>query len=231
MASDFNSIMNQYLAASPDTNPNMFDPASNPTIPDKVGSISIPKQQDVAATAWNKMADLTKQAASTAAKVAAVDGHGLVAMKNTGAGLNSANPIDRDFVTLAPSDFRIKYGNDVGERYSAAYALADAQNRDLNQSHRTNAQIVGDTANTVLAAPVQLVGGLGAMATGLVSPKYGTLLSKTLGDFTRGAQSIQSDQLNQARDAFNTEQGLHERDNRQLYGLWCHCCQGFADWS
>lgn len=219
MASDYNIVAEAWKNAG--------NPSPQPTIYDRVNTATAKIQPNVVADNWRRANDLAEQT-QTAPTLPEVDGFSLAQMKATGSGLQTATSMDRDFVQLSTDEFRRKYGNAIGQHYSAAYALGSTQREQALTSQRTDSELIGDTVNTVLSTPVSLFGGiasLGLGGAGYVSQKLGattvgdalttagTKTSELVGDFTRGAQSLQSNKLNDARQVFSVETGLQARDN------------------
>jgi len=231
MASDYNSVAASWAGAAAQADNSFRQPtpydAPAPTIFDKVDTVSKNRHANAVADSWRKATEVANQTA-TQPPLPEVDGYSLVQMSITGSGLDSASQIDRDFIQLGTDGFRAKYGDAVGQHYEAAFQSGAAGRRLDLTTQRSGAQIAGDTVNTVLSTPVSLLGGIAALGmggAGYVSQKLGaktvgdalttggTKTSELVGDFTRGAQSLQSDQLNAARKAFSAETSLQARDN------------------
>ena len=233
MASDYNSVAASWAGAAAQADnsfrqPLPYDaPAPAPTVFDKVNAASKNRQANAVADSWRKAAEVANQTGSQP-PLPEVDGYALAQMAITGSGLESASQIDRDFIQLGSDGFRAKYGDAIGQHYEAAFQSGAAGRRADLTTQRSGAQLAGDTLNTVLSTPVSLLGGIAALGVGgagYVSQKLGakqvgdalvsagTTGSELVGDFTRGAQSLQSDQLNASRKNFAVEQGLRARDN------------------
>lgn len=216
MASNYNIVAEAWKNAG-----------SEPTIYARVDEATLERQNNVVAQSWlraNQLAEQTKAPPPSPE----VDGYRLAQMRATGSGVQSASEVDRDFVQLTPNAFRQKYGDAIGQQYSAAFAKGDIQRTQGLTGDRSNAQRLGDTANTILTAPVSLVGSLAALGlggagyltekagadrVGSALASAGTFVAEGVGGLTRGAQSLQSNELNDARKNFAVEQALRARDN------------------
>lgn len=158
-----------------------------------------------------------------------VTGAGIV----TGKGVQSASPYEMDYRNLNPAQLMSRYGADEG------LSMATSRRRGIEAylqpnyaPDRTTGQVIGDTLNTVVAAPVQMLGGIGALEAGGLGQiarwtgnedlarGYETeaqWISDRTGRFTRAMQGGQSQQMQDSRRAFGAETSLDERDNAKLY--------------
>lgn len=193
MATRYQQLLDQYLAVDPLTNPSLTDTSSMP----------------------ETKAAAVERATAEKKREMGPDGYALAAMRNSGAGQASASQMDRDFISLSPNEFRVKYGNEVGQRYSQAFADGDSSRRNDLQSERSGMQILGDAVNTALATPVTLASSIVAGVEGLVNPELGVTGAKETERFQNWAQSFQSEPMQAARRAYSTDTALAAKDTAQ----------------
>ncbi|WP_290870414.1 hypothetical protein [Aquabacterium sp.] len=217
MATSYQSMLDQFLAASPVTNPGGYDTSNMPAT----------KQAEVEAATQAKMAQMGP------------DGYSLSTMANTRSGQASADPIARDFTSMTPFAFRQKYGDDIGQRYSAAFSSGDAARRSDTQSQRTGVQLLSDSANSATAGFLNGFAGLGNLAvsmdptsrlvsTGARALGYNDVansidnarstasvkIAEAIAGANDFAQGLQSDQMQGARRAYTAQQTLDAADNK-----------------
>lgn len=203
MATNYQALLDQFLAADPATNPD-FNMA--PVTQEQTLLQSKMEQVDSASKA-------KRQSMGQGTGGTNPDGYVLSSMRANGAGVASATERDRDFVAMTPNEFRGKYGDEAGVEYTAANSQGEATRRSDLQTQRSGAQMFGDTVNTIAAAPVQMIGGIGALAAGGVNDRAGVYAAEKLGDFTDWAQGLQSEAMQGARRDFGVRQQLSEQDN------------------
>lgn len=115
--SEYRRMLNNALAANPLTNPSIFDTSDMPLTKAANAAISAQREADAANP---------------------VNGYELAIMSYTGAGVKSAKQIEKDFLSLSPFQFRIKYGEHIGEKYSEAYSRGESAYRFETQSNNVD---------------------------------------------------------------------------------------------
>jgi hypothetical protein len=188
MATNYQDILNQYLAANPITNPDIF-------------GTPVPKVQQVE--------EATNQKRREA--------YALSSMAADGSGYRSASQRDRDYVMMTPYQFQAKYGEEVARNLQADVSNMDAARRGDIQGRRDGITTLGDTINSAGMGFVNSLGGIAAFGLGLVNDDAGVWTSRKLGDLNEFTQSFQSDQLNAARRSYGVQQELDTRDNAANY--------------
>lgn len=194
MASRYQDLLNIYTQSNPILNPNLFDTS------------------DMAQT---KAAEVERASAAKQAEAnGSPDGYNLATMRATGSGVASAKPMDRDFVTLSPFQFELKYGANARAQYAAAEAAGESARRAGTQGTRDGYQIAGDSLNSAVMGFANAFGGIGALATGLVNDEAGAWVSTKLGQLNQFSQSLQSRELNASRAAYGSQNELDAADNK-----------------
>lgn len=188
MATNYQDILNQYLAANPATNPDIFGTPA-------------PKAQQV------------EEAADQKRREAYI----LSGMKVDGSGYKSASQRDRDYLTMTPNQFRMKYGDEVAMNLQADVSNMDAARRGDVQDRRNGITILGDTMNSAGMGFVNSLGGIAAFGLGLANDDAGVWASRKLGDLNEFTQGLQSRQVNAARRSYSAQQELDARDNKANY--------------
>ena len=188
MGSNYQDILNQYLAADPATNPNIFE-------------TPISKAQQVEEATDQKR----------------WEAYVLSGMTADGSGYKSASQRDRDYLTMTPNQFRVKYGDEAAMNLQADVSNMDAARRGDIQGRRDGITMLGDTVNSAGMGFVNSLGGIAALGLGLVNDDAGVWASRKLGDLNEFTQGLQSDQLNAARRSYGAQQELDARDNKANY--------------
>jgi len=188
MGSNYQDILDQYLAADPATNPNIFE-------------TPVPKVQQV------------EEATDQKRREAYV----LSGMTVDSSSYKSASQRDRDYLTMTPNQFRMKYGDEAAMNLQADVSNMDAARRGDIQGRRDGVTMLGDTVNSAGMGLVNTVGGIAALGLGLANDDAGVWASRKLGNLNEFTQSFQSDQLNAARRSYGAQQELDARDNKANY--------------
>lgn len=200
MSTNYADAFARFEAASPIANPGDYDTSEMPL---------------------TKAARVERAAAEKQRELANQNGYVLSTMSTTGAGQKSASQVDRDYLSLSPYQFRLKYGEQLGSQYDEAYSRGDTARRMDLQRERSGAQIFGDTANTLMRAPVSLLGAIAALGTGgleaggIAPTGSGVKVSQALSAFENWARSGQSEGLQGQQRVAETETALRVADNKQ----------------
>lgn len=121
---DYRRLLNKFLAADPATNPDFYHQPSTPEqkrLEQQMGAVDEATQQNQSQRHQEMLASIP-------------DGYSLATMRATGEGITSATQRDRDFLAMTPNGFRERYGDDVGEAYSAAFSQGEAIRRSNLQN-------------------------------------------------------------------------------------------------
>lgn len=176
-----------------------------------------------------KIRDVASASAAKQAELGGVDPYVTAAGIVTGKGAASASEVEMDYRTMNPSQLALKYGPDAGASAAIRRSGGISEYSDPRRvAPRSGADIARDLITTVAAAPIQLVGGVGALEAGALGggarligadnlaqsyEELGGNLSRGLGAFTRAVQGTQSESLQNSRRQMDARNQLDQRDN------------------
>jgi hypothetical protein len=134
-------------------------------------------------------------------------------MRETGAGLATASPVERDLATLSWPDLDQKYGQAKSDELFAGLNTARNQFDRDSTAQRTNGEAVADAFSGTGMGVLNSFYGLAATGAGLVNADAGQGLSKALSALDEEMQGKESYGLRTKRAADQDVSALEQRDS------------------
>lgn len=142
-------------------------------------------------------------------------------MRATGAGIDSATPLERDLALLPPDQLAQKYGADRANSFNAAVTAAGSQFTNQRSAYRTTGQTAYDLGAGAVAGIVDPITQIGALGAGALSPIFGpglgvkaAQISKSISDAIDGSESAG---LQAHREAAQELSALQNSDTLKKY--------------
>lgn len=172
------------------------------------------KKQDVDRASQEKKASLPSV---TAEQLAKLNGYSIAAGRMSGAGLDTAGPLERDLMTLSGDDLRTKYGMEVGNQ------LVDKRLTGLKSfvndktTTRDDEGVASDLVSGTGLALGNTFGGIAAFGMGAMNSEAGVRAATDLQKMNETVQGTQSLALQNRRRANAAIDELYKRDNKAKY--------------
>lgn len=131
----------------------------------------------------------------------------------TGQGRDSASQLEKDLRDLSPLQLTRKYGDQAADLIAGQAQGYRQLTQDNTAQARTATELWDDFNVNFGQGFGGALGGLGALAAGVVSDKAGTGAANLLSDFNKFLDSNQSPRLQARKEVQEAKQALDERDN------------------
>lgn len=172
------------------------------------------KKQDVDIASQEKKASLPSV---TAEQLAKLNGYSIAAGRMSGAGLDTASPLERDLMALSGDDLRSKYGMEVGNQLVNKRLTGLKSFVNDKTTQRDGEGVASDLVSGTGLALGNTFGGIAAFGMGAVNSEAGVRAATDLQKMNEFVQSTQSHALQNRRRANSAIDELYKRDNKAKY--------------
>ena len=182
------------------------------------GSVPIGNKMDaLAATASTKMASVAERSAAKQQAMTPQQYFENAVGSATGKGADTASELELDLRSLSPLEVRQKYGEQA-DALIAGQARGIGELTQANTRGQRTATELWDDFNVNFGQGVGgALGGVGALAAGVVDDDLGTGAAGLLGDFNKFMESEQSPRLQARKQVLEAKSALDTRDNAKAY--------------
>lgn len=171
------------------------------------------KQETLRMNSRGKMQTVAARAADKKQALSPAENYNNALARETGQGRDSASQLEKDLQDLSPLQVTLKYGDQAPDLImNQAEGMRDTQ-RDQTAVQRQAVDLWDDFNVNFGQGVGGALGGLGALAAGVVSKEGGTAAAQMLGDFNKFMDANQTDTLKSRKRLNEGKQALDERDN------------------